>query len=406
LTYREFVVGTGLWGCRKLRVKEDVVRAMKRFLERSPSYYGLEYEKVEGKILDNRLSIADLDTYFDRNWRCREYPGMRTAGTSIRIGSKSGQPQVMKVRINIDESIGIGEIYFGRSIPPGSYEYIGKHLEPFIQRNLEFATFFYEETKPLYAVIGKDRPYSIGVPSVTHRVLKRNDISMIYWANFYSHVYVEKFGEEFLISAPGQRKEKLTDGGIYYQLSQEFLVPNEIETPSAQEIVQYFESHPKIRKVKCEILLARELLKPLKKVEKRFKEGELRKLAEDVVRNIKKKYGVDIDFTPSSLQKLDKLITVHHSPETLKSEAILVEYGSYLGEVIIRNLGGKWKIHDDPKDCVIVGVSNLDALTPMHRIMKRLLEDEETSLHSYYVTLEEIVNASISKDGKNKSHKV
>ncbi|MFQ6039871.1 MAG: hypothetical protein ACE5PV_03360 [Candidatus Poribacteria bacterium] len=58
------------------------------------------------------------------------------------------------------------------------------------------------------------------------------------WANFYGPEYVRKYGREFLLNAPGWRKEELDDGGIAYIISPSYLKRAEIV--SAKEITAYF----------------------------------------------------------------------------------------------------------------------------------------------------------------------
>ncbi|RME10853.1 MAG: hypothetical protein D6802_08310 [Ardenticatenia bacterium] len=45
------------------------------------------------------------------------------------------------------------------------------------------------------------------------------EIPHIYWANFFGPEYVEKYGKEYFLKAPGWLHEELDDGGILYVLA-------------------------------------------------------------------------------------------------------------------------------------------------------------------------------------------
>jgi hypothetical protein len=57
----------------------------------------------------------------------------------------------------------------------------------------------------------------IGEP--TERQIQATKLTRIMWANFFGLEYVQKYGQEFLLNAPGWLKEELPDGGVLYVLS-------------------------------------------------------------------------------------------------------------------------------------------------------------------------------------------
>jgi hypothetical protein len=63
-------------------------------------------------------------------------------------------------------------------------------------------------------------------------------LKAIYWVNFFGPEYVAKYGREFLLNAPGWKKEELHDGGVFYQLSP--LITETDQGRQLQELADYF----------------------------------------------------------------------------------------------------------------------------------------------------------------------
>ncbi len=57
----------------------------------------------------------------------------------------------------------------------------------------------------------------IGEPS--EKQIQATKLTRIMWANFFGSAYVQRYGQEFLLNAPGWLKEELPEGGILYTLS-------------------------------------------------------------------------------------------------------------------------------------------------------------------------------------------
>ncbi|NOU22008.1 MAG: hypothetical protein HOO93_09495 [Methyloglobulus sp.] len=79
--------------------------------------------------------------------------------------------------------------------------------------------------------------------------------------------------------------------------------------------------------------------------------------------------GIDLDFSVSSLEKLEQLFTV--MAEGVHKDIInqlIVYFARYLGEIVRTNYGGKWHLSlDDPKNVnfntpVIVGHTSIEDL--------------------------------------------
>lgn len=83
------------------------------------------------------------------------------------------------------------------------------------QRLLELTKVIYNAIHPRFAWIERCHWKGYTTPEdVVHLRLPH-----LYWANFFSPVYVEKLGREFLMSAPGWKKVLLADGGLLYVLA-------------------------------------------------------------------------------------------------------------------------------------------------------------------------------------------
>jgi hypothetical protein len=77
-----------------------------------------------------------------------------------------------------------------------------------------------------------------------------------------------------------------------------------------------------------------------------FSPEDARDFAEKAVESARKFAGIELDFTPESLKRVDQLLDGWHGQgQTCQSMPTTVYlFGSYLGEVIIRNHGGRWRV--------------------------------------------------------------
>jgi len=93
-----------------------------------------------------------------------------------------------------------------------------------------------------------------------------------------------------------------------------------------------------------------------------------REMAEITISNVMKAYaqdaerlaseqGISLDYTEESLERVDLLLhkitgdtilTPRTPEEAAQLWALAKIYGGYLGEVVIRNMGGTWELQDNP----------------------------------------------------------
>ena len=92
---------------------------------------------------------------------------------------------------------------------------------------------------------------------------------------------------------------------------------------------------------------------------------------------------VGLDYSVDSLQRLDQFITEHFEPPGSKpvAETLPVGIGCYLGEVIIRHIGGYWNEDGEPQ---IDGLEPMEAILPIEKARKRFENGRQDSLSWYY----------------------
>jgi hypothetical protein len=113
------------------------------------------------------------------------------------------------------------------------------------------------------------------------------------------------------------------------------------------------------------------------------------------------KEGVTLDYTEKSLEAVDAIL--HQiagddvvSPQTAEEEeqlwTLAKVYGGYLGEVVIRTLGGAWEMSDNPDGSarVILGCHGVQ-MFPLEKVDKRLTEDQFSGVTGYCRAIRAII---------------
>lgn len=126
------------------------------------------------------------------------------------------------------------------------------------------------------------------------------------------------------------------------------------------------------------------------------------KEAQDTVNSAREIFNAKLDFTAESIKTLDKIIEEGWKIPMGEKEAYelsmsILSLGSYLGETIIKNLGGKWQVNTDEENSVekmldakIIDLGKIAEIYPFGRIFKRFVNVKEDSLDFYYRSLERI----------------
>ena len=111
--------------------------------------------------------------------------------------------------------------------------------------------------KPALVLCGEQR-FEGAIERGNAKALARRRIWKIDWVNVFGPSYVEKFGKEFLLAAPGFFKVEFLSDHVLYQPTEGFL-PGEASNPSPGQIEGYFSTHAMIGKVAYRPWLASEL---------------------------------------------------------------------------------------------------------------------------------------------------
>lgn len=99
---------------------------------------------------------------------------------------------------------------------------------------------------------------------------------------------------------------------------------------------------------------------------------------------------MELDFSEESLDELDLLID-QQWPEPIEDaevlDAIVANWGAYLGQMILENLGGKWTFRKD-LDHASVHFPRMDLEAfPLHVVRKRFQLGKGESLSGFYQAL-------------------
>jgi hypothetical protein len=111
------------------------------------------------------------------------------------------------------------------------------------------------------------------------------------------------------------------------------------------------------------------------------------------------KWAVRFDLSPASIEGLEDLLTKlwdvrrspgSEAPPTQEQIAhAVVMWGSYLGEVIRRTLGGKWVAGSGPPARPVLQVTSQNVIDPWGKVNGRLFNGTEDNVHYYFKKLVE-----------------
>ena len=102
------------------------------------------------------------------------------------------------------------------------------------------------------------------------------------------------------------------------------------------------------------------------------------------------------DFSLDSLKEIDRFFDEQNVPGGLLSKnggQRIFALGTYIGEVIINDVGGEWLTDDnDPNGemNIAVKLNNGNIIWPVQKAMKRFLNGIEDSIYDYACLLKEV----------------
>ena len=104
-------------------------------------------------------------------------------------------------------------------------------------------------------------------------------------------------------------------------------------------------------------------------------------------------FKAELDFTPATLEALDTIIENTRLGGCKVSEMtyFMIGFGCYLGEVIVRNIGGVWQSTSDiltkakyEEELVLLLESKGVLLNPLGKVHKRLRIGPDESVEAFY----------------------
>ncbi len=112
--------------------------------------------------------------------------------------------------------------------------------------------------------------------------------------------------------------------------------------------------------------------------------GKEAEIFADIMRDLAPE--VNLDYSPKSLENLDEFISKRFGPpgSAFVGDALMIGMGCYVGEVIIRNIGGYWSKLGKPE---INEVNGIQAIFPIQKVVKRFRNGSIDSLPFYYATI-------------------
>jgi hypothetical protein len=111
--------------------------------------------------------------------------------------------------------------------------------------------------------------------------------------------------------------------------------------------------------------------------------GKVQEYAEQAVAYVRRSLGMTLEFDSDTLPVLDHYLRSVPKDQSAATELIVVTSGAYFGEVVRRQLGGRWELNEDPKLWRVVlpaGLSFSPAGLAASAIMQAELADLDTAI--------------------------
>ncbi|HEY9898135.1 MAG TPA: DUF3806 domain-containing protein [Pantanalinema sp.] len=112
--------------------------------------------------------------------------------------------------------------------------------------------------------------------------------------------------------------------------------------------------------------------------------------AEDTLSQIENAFESPLHQTEDDLEVLDQVITEGWGQELPPEEelaTIALEWGTYLGDLILKNLGGAWVIRQESEHLSIRFGRLETQFFPVHAVLRRFALGQEATLESTYAGL-------------------
>lgn len=124
-------------------------------------------------------------------------------------------------------------------------------------------------------------------------------------------------------------------------------------------------------------------------------EREIAELSDEMVTGVTALFddaGVLLDYSEDSVEELDRL-AAQLWPEPIEEEetldAIVANWGAYLGQAIIENMGGEWTFRQDLDHASVHFPRTGMEAFPFHKVRKRLVLGTRESMMDFYEAIVE-----------------
>jgi uncharacterized protein DUF6278 len=109
---------------------------------------------------------------------------------------------------------------------------------------------------------------------------------------------------------------------------------------------------------------------------------------------VQQNYGVELDYSPVSLKKLDAIVDDLRRDQRFESvQTLLFSMGCYVGEVLVRHAGGRWRTAEElgmgngAISPIAVEMPGGRGCSPVARVYRRFQKGREDSLPAFYQAL-------------------
>jgi hypothetical protein len=246
------------------------------------------------------------------------------------------------------------------------------------------------------------------------------------WMNFFGQPYIDLFGREKLLSSPACKIELIGDNLIALQTTEDVFspIPNDIREKikrylgenafmwdgkrsiaykNKENLVPEFDFSNVLFDKTKPIIVPQPRRRQVEistdsQEEQAEKKSKLKAVLDDWSNSafgLAKILNIELDYSVESVEKVEQLCEATYQfykskPEIdMKSiDTVSRIIGSFLGELIIRNIGGEWKLNKNK--VITVSHKNFECY-PLGKITKRLLDGSQENIVSYYNTCKKLM---------------
>jgi hypothetical protein len=106
---------------------------------------------------------------------------------------------------------------------------------------------------------------------------------------------------------------------------------------------------------------------------------------------VEQNYGLTLDYSPASLEQLDAIVDDLRRDQRFEAlQTLLFSMGCYVGEVLVRHAGGRWRVTQDPgaskvaSSPIAVEMPDGRGCNPVGRVYRRFQKGRDDSLPGFF----------------------